>query len=154
VPTYIFMRHFFIFFLAVVLLGSCRPKEPVVLREVHIRNVTMGGDGKSAVLTADAVLYNPNKGSLRLKAIDLDILVNDKPSARIDQKLNAQIKSVSTFTVPLEVQLNLNEVGLLDTILGLFGGKKHTIRFTGAIKISVSGFPVKIPVDHRDEIRF
>lgn len=148
------MRHFFIFFLAVVLLGSCRPKEPVVLREVHIRNVTMGGDGKSAVLTADAVLYNPNKGSLRLKAIDLDILVNDKPSARIDQKLNAQIKSVSTFTVPLEVQLNLNEVGLLDTILGLFGGKKHTIRFTGTIKISVSGFPVKIPIDHRDEIRF
>lgn len=139
--------------LALTLLYGCSPKEPVVLREVHIRNVELGPDGKNPVLTADAVLYNPNKGSLRLKEIDLDITVDDKSAARIDQKLNAQIKAESEFTVPLEVQLKLGDSGLLDTILSLFGGKKHAIRFTGNLKVKVGLIRVNIPVDHRDEIK-
>jgi LEA14-like dessication related protein len=148
------MKQILLFVLIVVAVQACAPKEPVVLREVHIRSVDLGKDGKGPVLKADAILYNPNKGSLRLKEIDLDILLNEKPAARIDQKLNAQIKGQSEFTVPLEVQLSLNDSGLLDTILSLFGGKKYDIRFTGKIKVSVGGFPVKIPVDHKDVIRF
>jgi len=149
-----FMKRTLLFVLVVVAVYSCAPKEPVVLREVHIRSVDLGKDGKNPILKADAILYNPNKGTLRLKEIDLDILLNEKRAARIDQKLNAQIKGQSEFTVPLEVQLSLSDSGLLDTILSLFGGKKYEIRFTGKIKVSVGGFPVKIPVDHRDEIRF
>lgn len=142
------------FIAAVMVLNGCAPKEPVVLREVHIRNVELAADGKDPLLKADAIFYNPNKGSLRLKQISLDILLNEKPAARIDQKLNAQIKAKSEFTVPLEVRLKLNDAGLLDTILSLFGGKKYAVRFTGKIKVSVGGFPVKIPVEHQEEIRF
>lgn len=146
------MTRALLFLLAVVGISSCAPKEPVVLREVHIREVTPGTDG--AVLKADAVLYNPNKGSLRLKGINLDILLDGKTAARIDQKLNAPIKSQSTFTVPLEVKLKLSDAGLLDTILGLFGGKEHTVRFTGTIKVRVGGFPVRIPVQHEEKFKF
>ena len=146
------MKRTLMFLLAVVGITSCAPKEPVVLREVHIKEVTPGTDG--AVLKADAVLYNPNKGSLRLKGINLDILLDGKTAARIDQKLNAPIKSQSTFTVPLEVKLKLSDAGLLDTILGLFGGKEHTVRFTGTLKVSVRGFPVRIPVQHDDKFKF
>jgi LEA14-like dessication related protein len=142
-----------IFLFALISLGSCAPKDPVVLREVHIRNISLGPDGKNPVLTADAVLYNPNKGSLRLKKVELDILVDDKPAARIDQELNAQIKSQAEFTVPLEVHLRLSESGLLNTILSLFGGKTHAIRFTGNVKVKVGIFGVNIPVDHRDQIK-
>ncbi len=142
-----------LFILTIVALTGCKPKEPVTLREVHIRQVAPGKDG-NPVLSADAILYNPNKGSLRLKEIDLDIRLNGKSAARIDQKLNALIKSRSEFTVPVEVQLKLNEAGLLDTILSLFGGKKYDIQFTGTVKVSVGGFPVKIPVNHQDQIRF
>lgn len=147
-------RFLVLFLLTLGLLNGCAPKEPVVLREVHIRNVTVGPDGKNPVLQADAVLYNPNKGSLRLKEIDLEILVDDKPAARIDQKLSAQIKAQSEFTVPLEVQLKLGDSGMLNTLLSILGGKKHAIRFTGKVRIKVGGFPVNIPVDHQDEIKF
>lgn len=136
-----------------LLWGACAPKEPVVLREVEIVQLSPGKDG-NPVLKANAILYNPNQGSLRLKEIDLDILLNEKSVAKIDQELNALIKGKAEFTVPLEVQLKLSDSGLLDTILSLFGGKKYAIRFTGKIKVSVGGFPVKIPVDHKDEIRF
>ncbi len=146
------MDRIVIFLLALSFLGSCSPKEPVVLRQVHIRNVSTGADG-NPVLKADAVLYNPNKGSLRLKEIELDILLDDAQAARIDQQLSAQIKAESEFTVPLEVQLKLKDSGLLDTILSLFGGKKHVVRFTGKLRVKVGLFSVSIPVDYRDEIR-
>ncbi len=148
------MERLIILMIILGTLGSCKPKEPVVLREVIIKQVAPGKDGGLAILTADAILYNPNKGSLRLKQIDLDILLNGKSAARIDQKLNALIKSKSEFTIPLEVQLKITDAGLLDTILSLFGGKKYEIQFVGKVKVSVGGFPVRIPVDHKDEIRF
>jgi LEA14-like dessication related protein len=147
------MRHRVLFFVLIALATACAPKEPVVLREVQIVQLLPGKDG-NPLLKANAILYNPNKGSLRLKEIDLDIQLNEKSAAKIDQKLNALIKGKSEFTVPLEVQLQLKDSGLLDTILSLFGGKKYNIRFVGKIKVSVGGFPVKIPVDHKDEIRF
>lgn len=147
------MQRLLIMLLTLGLMTGCAPKEPVVLREVHIKTVEMEPNGKNAVLKADAVLYNPNKGSMRLKEIDLDIFIDDKKAARIDQKLTAQIKPVSEFMVPLEVQLNLSDMGLLDTIFSLFG-KKHSIRFTGKLRVKVKGFPVNIPIDHKDEIKF
>jgi LEA14-like dessication related protein len=137
----------------IVLAGACAPKEPVVLREVEVVQLSTSSDG-SPILKANAIFYNPNKGSLRLKEIDMEILLNEKPAAKIEQKMNALIKAKSEFTVPLEVKLQLKDSGLLDTILSLFGGKKYNIRFVGRIRVSVGGFPVKIPVDHKDEIRF
>ena len=146
------MKRIVLLMLSLVWLTSCAPKEPVVLREVHILEVIPGPDG--AVLRADAVLYNPNKGSLKLKGMNLDIMLDGTTAARIDQKLNAHIKSQSTFTVPLEVKLKLSDAGLLNTILGLFGGKEHTVKFTGKLKVSVKGFPVSIPVQHEDKFKF
>ena len=134
-------------------MSACAPKEPVVLREVQITKLTTGKDG-NPLLGANAILFNPNKGSLRLREIDLEILLNGKSSAHIDQKLNAQIKGNAEFTIPLEVQLHLKEAGLLDTILSIFGGKKYEIQFVGKLKITVGGFPVLIPIDHKDEIKF
>ena len=147
------MRRSGFFFLLILGLASCAPKEPVVLREVQVVELLSGNDG-NPVLKANAILYNPNKGSLKLKEIDLDILLNGKKTARIDQKMNASIKGKSEFTIPLEVQLQLKDTGLLDTILNLFGGKRYEIQFTGRIKISVGGFPVSIPVNHTDQIKF
>lgn len=142
------------FFLTLLIgLNACAPKEPVVLREVQIVQLTTSTEG-NPVLKANAILFNPNKGSLRLKEIDMEILLNGKSSAHIDQKLNAQIKANAEFTVPLEVQLHLKESGLLDTILSMFGGKKYEIQFVGKLKITVGGFPVRIPINHKDEIKF
>ena len=81
------------------------------------------------------------------------MFVDGKKAARVDQRLNALIKANSEFTVPLEVQLNLKEVGLLDTILSLFGGKKYDIQFVGSMKVTVNGFPVKVPVNHKDLLK-
>ncbi len=132
--------------------GACVPKEQVVLRAVDIKQVLPGKDG-NPLLMADAIFHNPNASRMRLKKIDIDVLVDGKKAARVDQKLNALIKANAEFTVPLEVQLNLKEVGLLDTILSLFGGKKHDIQFVGSIKVVVNGFPIRFPLDYKEQVK-
>ena len=89
---------------------------------------------------------------MRLKSIDIDVMVNNKKAARVDQKLSSLIKAKSEFIVPLEVQLNLKD-GLLDTILSLFGGKTYEVLFVGSLKVSVSGFPVKVPMNYKEQIK-
>ena len=140
--------------LGVILLAAgCAPKEPVVLREVQIIQVSPGKDG-NPILKANAIFHNPNKASMKLKQIDLEIMLDNKRVAVIDQQMDSMIKGRADFTLPLEVQLQLKEVGLLDTILSLFGGKRYEVRFVGNLKVRVSGFPVKIPINYKDQIKF
>lgn len=146
------MKIFGILLIVVVVMCACVPKEPVVLRAVNIIQVEAGTDGEP-VLKADAIFYNPNATRMRLKRIDLDVLVDGKKSARIDQHLSSLIKGKSEFTVPLEVQLKLKEMGLLNTILNLFGGKEYEIQFAGSLKVTVNGFPVKVPVRHKTKFK-
>lgn len=127
------------------------PKDQVVLRSINIKEVLPGKDG-GPLLMADAIFYNPNSARMRLKRIDIDVMVDGKKAARVDQDLSALIKAKSEFTVPLEVQLNLKE-GLLDTILSLFGGKIYDILFVGNMKVSINGFPVKVPVNYKEQIK-
>ena len=143
---------FQVLFLGMVALQSCVPKEQIMLRAINIKDVTPGGDG-DPVLKADAVFFNPNSTRMRVKRIDIEVFVDGKKAADVDQHLNILIKGNSDFTVPLEVKLNLKEVGLLDTILSLFGGKQHDLLFVGNMKVTVRGFPVKVPVNYKDLLK-
>ncbi len=136
----------------ILVAGACVPKEQVVLRSIDIKEVLPGGDG-NPLLKAEAIFYNPNSSRMRLKRIDIDVLVDGKKAARIDQHLSALIKAKDEFSVPLEIQLNLKEVGLLDTILSLFGGKKYDIEFVGSIKVIVNGFPVRFPLNYKEQVK-
>ncbi|MDZ4716767.1 MAG: hypothetical protein SH819_14980 [Cytophagales bacterium] len=139
--------------LAFLLLQGCAPKEPVLLRDVQIVQISPGKDG-NPLLKANAIFHNPNKGSMKLTGIDMEILLDGKRAALIDQRMNTSIKGNADFTVPLEVQLQLKEIGLMDTLLSLFGGKKYEVQFVGRLSVRVGGFPVKIPVNHKDQIKF
>ncbi len=139
---------------SLLVLGACKaPKENIVLRGINIKSVQPEANGNS-LLKADAIFFNPNAGRIRLKEIVINVLLDSKNAANVDQKLNTLITGNSEFTVPLEIHLNLKEIGLVDTLLSLFGGKKYGIQYVGTIKASVRGYPIKIPVDFRDELKF
>lgn len=147
-------QRYFLLLVWLAVAGACKgPTEQVVLRGIDIKSVQPEGDGNS-LLKADAIFFNPNSGRMRLKKIEIDVLLDGKKAAHVNQKLNSLIKGNAEFTVPLEIHLNLKEVGLLDTILSLFGGKKYGIQYTGKIRASVRGFPFNIPVDLKDELKF
>lgn len=134
----------------VMIMASCAPKEQVVLRNVIIRNVATDDAGKM-ILSADAVFFNPNGVGMKLKHIDIGVKVDGKQTAQIDHDVELRIRPNSEFTVPVEV--HLQQMGLLDTILGFLGGKEHDLEFSGSIRIKVKGFPVRVPVAHREKFK-
>lgn len=139
------------FLLWLLILCSCVPKEQVVLKAVHIREVSPGSNG-ALLMKADAIFFNPNSSRMRLKRIVVDVLVDGKKAARIDQHLSSLIKANAEFTVPLEVEVKLKELGLLDTIFNLLGGKKYDVEFTGSMKMTVNGFPLHVPIQQKEEV--
>ena len=138
------------YFLLVIFLTGCVPKEEVVLRSIKNEKLETAEDGNQ-ILKADVIFYNPNNIRMKLKEINVEVFVDGKKSAHAEQKFNSLIKAKSEFTVPLEVKLSLKDLGLLDTILAFLGGKKYEINFKGHLRIKVNGFTFKVPVNHTEE---
>lgn len=130
---------------------SCeKPKEKIVLK--NVRDVVVDATS-DPTLKANAIFFNPNNIKGRLKNIDVEIFLNGKKAANVKQDFNTVIPANSEFTVPLVVNLNIKELGFMDTILGMVGGKKYEVRYEGSIKLNYRGIPVKVPVNYKDDIR-
>jgi LEA14-like dessication related protein len=144
------LRFFAIALLLSLLSGCQKPEEDIVLR--HIRDVVVDASSEP-MLKANAIFYNPNKVRGRLKKIDIEIFVNGKKAASVDQSLKTSIPAAAEFTVPLEVKLALKEIGIMDTIFGMIGGKKFKIHYKGSLRLTYHGFPINVPVDYEDDVR-
>ena len=144
----------FSIYLALVLVGfamSCaRPKEDIVLRQ--IRDVVVDATSEP-MLKANAIFYNPNTVRGKLKRINVDIFVDGKKPASVNQELKTVIPSNDEFAVPIEVRLAMKELGFMDTVLGMIGGKKFEVRYEGSLKLTYHGFPINVPVSYKDEVR-
>jgi LEA14-like dessication related protein len=144
--------YFFLSLVILISLGGCAPKGPVVFKGV--KNIRVNASGKEGPqLDADVFFYNPNKVKSKLKEISVDIFVDGKKSGHVRQELKLPIPAQSDFSVSVEAHLSFKEIGLLDTVLGLFGGKKYEVVFTGYLKISIHGVTVKVPVQQKQELK-
>jgi len=136
---------------ALFLLNGCtRPEEDIVLRQ--IRDVMVDASTEP-LLKANAIFYNPNNMRGKLKRINVEIFVNGKKAATVNQQLKTVIPAKNEFVVPLEVNLSIKELGFMDTLLGVIGGKKFEVRYEGFLKLTYRGIPIKVPVNYKDEIR-
>jgi LEA14-like dessication related protein len=139
-----------LFFLGLILIQCQKPNEDIVLR--RIKDVVVDAN-TDPTLKANAVFFNPNKVRGRLKHINIQVYVNGKKTAHVDQKLHTVIPSQAEFTVPIEVKLAMKELGFMDTVMGLLGGKKFDVKYEGFLKLSYHGVPIKVPVDYKDEVK-
>jgi LEA14-like dessication related protein len=137
--------------MGLLLLGACGPKEDIKFK--YVKDVIVDANTEP-LLKGTAVLYNPNKQRMKLRKINVDVYVNDKKTARIDQEPSLLIPSESEFSVPLEVKLNMKELGFMDTLFGVLGGKKMKVRYKGTISVTYKGIPVRIPVDYESTVNF
>lgn len=144
------MRWFPIVFILTAFAG-CGPKENVKFKQAT--NIRLETVDKKAMLKADLLFHNPNDLKMKLRSMKFDIFVNGKKGGVVDQTLNQEIKPISDFIVPVEVALDLKELGLLDTIIGFLGGKKYALHIVGSVKAKVHGLNIKVPVEHKEGIK-
>lgn len=141
----------YLLFFFLVLFASCeRPKEEIVLRQ--IKDVVVDATSEP-LLKANAIFFNPNDVRGKLKRINVDIFVNGKKAASVNQELKTLIPANAEFAVPLEVKLAIKELGFMDTLLGVIGGKTFEVRYEGFLKLSYHGFPLHVPVRYKDDVR-
>jgi LEA14-like dessication related protein len=131
-------------------LAACGPVSSLQLRQ--IRNV-QAELGSSPLLRAEAVIHNPNRMRVKLRKADIEVHIDNKPAAYIQQHFNLTIPPRADFSLPLEVKVNLEEMGLLNTVLSVLGGKKFEVQYTGTLWLSYHGMRIKLPVNHREEVR-
>lgn len=147
----LYHKGFLMFVAAILLLMACeKPDQDIVLRD--IRDVVVDATSEP-MLKANAIFYNPNNMRGRIRKIDVEIFVNGKKAASVDQSLKTSIPAQAEFTVPLEVKLAIKELGVMDTIFGMIGGKTFKVHYKGSLKLSYRGVPISVPVDYEDEVR-
>jgi LEA14-like dessication related protein len=135
----------------VVSFSACHgPKEEIKLK--NVRDVVVDATS-DPTLKANAIFFNPNNVRGKLKKIDVEIFVNGKKAANVKQDFNTIIPANSEFTIPLTVNLNMKELGFMDTILGMVGGKKFEVRYEGSIRLNYRGIPVRVPVNYKDDVK-
>jgi LEA14-like dessication related protein len=136
----------------VLMFNSCLPKQIVELKDIQNLRVAPGPNG-FPVLQGDAVFFNPNKSRMKLKAIKVEVFVDDKKAAVADHELDVLVKGQSEFTVPLKVELQMKDFGLTDALKSLLGGKTYKLHYLGSLKVNVNGFPARVPIDHHEDFK-
>jgi LEA14-like dessication related protein len=150
IPKKIFTAVAF-YFLVIFFLFSCsQPREKIILR--NIKDVVVDATSEP-LLKANAIFFNPNDVRGKLKKADVVISLNGKEVGHIKQDFQLSIPANDEFTLPIEVHLNMKELGFVDTILGMVGGKKYEVHYLGSVKLSYKGVPVKVPIDYKDNIK-
>ncbi len=139
-----------IFTLSLSLAACHGDYEEIKLRQ--IRDVVVDAN-TDPLLKANAIFFNPNNKQGKLKHVNVDIYINGKKAGKIDQKMKTVIPAKAEFTVPIEVQLSIKELGFFDTLLGVLGGKKFDVRYEGSLRLTYHGIPFKVPVNYKDEVR-
>src|SRR5690606_14894755 len=129
---------------------ACGPKEPIEFK--YVKDVVVDATS-DPMLRAEAVLHNPNNITMKLKKINVDVFLNGKKAAHINQDMKLSIPAGKDFAVPLEVKLAIKELGFLDTLLGMIGGKTMDVHYKGSLKVNYHGMPIRVPVDYKSEIR-
>lgn len=108
----------------------------------------------TANLHAEAVLHNPNKNTITIKSADIDILVNEKVIAILEQDFDIKAEGHEDFMIPLDVKIKLKDLNInaIGSALGLFGDKGQEIHYLGKIKVKAYGVPFSVKVDYKDNI--
>src|SRR5258708_610974 len=101
----------FVMILSAVTLLSCVPKEQIVFKGVKDIAVDISDSGKP-VLKAEVYFFNPNKVKMRLKEVNVEVLVDGTKSADVKHDLDVSIGGGSDFSVPIVAQLSLKQTNL------------------------------------------
>ena len=136
--------------LTIVIAACSGPKEKIVLKDIRDVVVDANEDPR---LKANAIFHNPNKEQGKLKGIHVDIYVNGKKAGKVSQNMKIKIPARGDFTVPLEVNLSIKELGFMNTLMGVLGGKTFNVKYEGHLSVSYHGVPIRIPVNHRDDVK-
>jgi hypothetical protein len=144
-----------LFFSMLVLVGLSSCQKPESPQFKYLDNVVVNLESlTSANLHAEAILHNPNKNTITIKSADIDIIVDEKIIAVLEQDFDIKANGNEDFMIPLDVKIKLRDLNLntIGSALGLLGDNGQEIHYLGKIKVKAYGVPFSVKVDYKDNI--
>ena len=139
--------------LVLIWMGSCKKSyEPPVFKDIENVQLSKVKDG-IVNMKANAILYNPNDVKVKLKGIDIEVFIKEKKVATMRENYSLKVLPLSEFSLPMNIGLNIAELGLMNSILGFIQGKKFNAHYVGKAKVIVHGVPVSISIDYHDVLK-
>ena len=105
-------------------------------------------------MTLDLAMHNPNKWSLKLKVIDTQITIDDRPLGKASLAKVIRLKGNSDFTMPVEASASLNDLAELSSIglSLLLGNQTATASVKGTMTLKKFIFRKKIEFEYKEKI--
>ncbi len=139
-------------FLAVLLFASsCQAPKELEYRDFRNLKIEKIGFG-SSMMKVDVIYYNPNNFGLQLRYTDLDIFIDGNYLGHSSQDYQITIKRLSEFVLPLQVNLDMQN--LLKNVLPTVLGKEVTVKITGKVKVGKANVYKTFPVSYEARQRF
>lgn len=142
-------------FLILFSLSSCTSfKQPSFLK---IENLdVLKADAQLITITSAVHFNNPNKGSMSLKEMKIEMLANGNALGTFLQDKESRIEGMSDFSVPFTISFSPKQLGqnLLQTALTMLGEQKLKVKFRGYAKIGGKKRGFKIPLIYTQTLKF
>lgn len=142
-----------IFTLAVIGVG-CQPLIGPEFKDIAGLKVNMAGF-TSVNVKGDALFYNPNKRTIHIQHVDMDVAVDGEKVTNISQAFDIKAKGMSDFTVPIDLNLSLKDLQInsISSALSILGGEERKVHFKGKIKVKAYGIGFNVPIDHVESLK-
>lgn len=142
-----------IFTLAVVGVG-CQPLIGPEFKDIEDLKVNMAGF-TSVNVTGDALFYNPNKRTIHIQHVDMDVAVDGEKVTNISQAFDIKARGLEDFTVPIDLKLSLSDLQInsISSALAILGGEERQVHFKGKIKVKAYGIGFNVPIDHVEKLK-
>lgn len=99
-----------------------------------------------SILSANVSIYNPNKGTVKVKRLQSVVELAQKPMGELILDSAFAVPGKTVFTLPL--QLKINHINLLKSGLNLADKGNIEYKLTGFIKGKYKGFSAKVPFNY------
>lgn len=147
------LHGWFLMSILLLTVGCSTPEQPEFVR---IKNLKVQEFTEEDInLTGAAVLFNPNSYSITVKEIDVFVRVNDQAVGKVNQVGEVKVPANSEFEIPLNVRFAPQEVfdNLLSGLISYIMKGEFEVHYKGFIRIKVSGWVFKVPLDHTASVK-
>ncbi|QCK13907.1 hypothetical protein [Mangrovivirga cuniculi] len=128
-----------------IIFSSCN--EPVPPEYTGIENIVVEEiNSESARLTGDVILMSEEKISWNIRDVDIDVFQDNRTVGNLKITDKSKIE-FGENTVPVILNINLKEVGKLNSLLSLLVSKSITVSLKGNIKVGKFVYNKVLPVD-------
>lgn len=126
-------------------------KEPEFRGVEHLK---LKAIGQSLLLSGEAVMFNPNKRSLTLHEVDLDVAVNGDEVGQIMDTSEVEMPAKGTFRLPISLKVPAKVVmgSLFSAIFSASKKQEIEVAYKGFVRLKALGIKFKLPVNSRNKV--